>query len=120
MIMLLLDFYHTACGSTTIQFNPECDEAIPLLRESLKHYQIQNPALTFTNRYKYVPQKSDDDLILKEAEISDLISRQFFRESADAEQERVQNVLVILSRLLHVYLTEHQELQKLKEQPFSK
>ncbi len=112
--MLQLDFFH---DDVNIQINPEESgkEDIIRLRDSLNQFNIRNPLVTFANRYAsdfYIDRS--EEYVQTDAEMSDLLS-EFWKDSPGGDDRMEQNVMIILSRLLHAYVIEHRELEDLRD-----
>ena len=129
--MLVMDILQDPDGEVAVRFNPENTESVSVLRnslkpefldalrpafqDSLKGYEIQNPLVTFANRYEGDYYKDlSEDYVQTDAWVCDVLG-EFWKESEDSPGHSKQGVLAVLTRLIKAYLREHEELLALRE-----
>ncbi len=129
--MILMDFYHDQDDNIKVSFSPGKDDPLtesagklkPEFRNEdkqgtgieLKAYEIQNPLVTFSQRYKGDYYKDlSDDYVQTDAWVCDTLG-EFWKESDDDPGQWKQSAMTVLARLMEAYLKEHEELLELRE-----
>ena len=114
--MLVLDIFQNHKGDIAVQYNPKKPESIGRLREWLGNYMIENPLVTFSKRYKIsYYEKASEDYVQTDAWICDTMG-EFWKDSEKDLGQPAKNVFTILARLSNAYLSEHEELLRLREE----
>lgn len=128
--MVKIDFCYDSDGSVKIRFDHEkgdgvmkmIDKIRPELKEELKGtgtvlkgFEVQNPLVTFADRYNRDYYKDlSDERCQNDAWICDTLG-EFWKDSPDDPGKPKQSVMKVLTRVLEVYLKEHEELLELRE-----
>lgn len=127
--MVMMDFRYDSDGSVNIRFDPEKGDGVsqivdrikPEFRNELKDtgsvlrgYEVQNPLVTFANRYKGDYYKdASEERCQTDAWVCDTLG-EFWKDSPDDRGQYKQGVMKVLARVMEVYLKEHEELMELR------